>query len=262
MNRLLTKILDNKKAEVSFCKSVLPLKEIRQRAADAEPARDFAGSIKSSAAKHRVIAEVKRISPGAGFCRKAFDPAEIAKGYEAAGAAALSLLTDTVYFGGSAHCLALAKSVVNLPVLRKDFIIDAYQVYESKAVGADALLLMAVNFDSKNQIEELAGIAGEIGLEVLFEVHDENDLNLIPGSVCVGINNRDFHDDNLKVETAVTLRLAPMIKGAKLLVSESGIRDTATMEEMEKAGVNAFLIGTALMMEEDPGKELARLLSA
>ena len=261
MNALFKKIIDNKSDEISFNKSVVPLEEMKKRAADSPPSRSFGKAIKSSLSRHKVIAEIKRISPGSGFCRKEFDPARIAKGYEAAGAAALSVLTDTVYFGGSAHCLWLAKAAVSLPVLRKDFIIDVYQLYEAKAIGADALLLMAVNFDSKAKVDEFAGIARELGLEILFEIHDEKEIALIPAAACVGINNRDFRDENLKVDCETTRKLAPLIKDAKVLVSESGIKDSATMRELEKSGVEAFLIGSALMKEADPGKPLARLLS-
>lgn len=260
MNELLKKIVENKKSEIAFNQSLVPLKEMKQRAADAEPARSFASAIKSSAHRRKVIAEVKRISPGSGFCRKEFDPAKIAIAYEAAGAAAVSVLTDTVYFGGSAHCLSLAKSAVNLPVLRKDFILDIYQVYESRAMGADALLLMAINFDSKNRVDEFASVAREAGLELLFEIHDEKDIGLIPPYACVGINNRDFHDEKLKLDIDVTRKLAPLIRNAPLLVSESGISSSAMMDELESAGAEAFLIGSALMQEDDPGAALARLV--
>ena len=261
MNELLKKIIENKRSEIVFTKTIVPLKEMKQKAADAEPARSFASAIKSSGQRRKVIAEIKRISPGSGFCRKEFNPAEIAIGYEAAGAAALSVLTDTVYFGGSEHCLSLAKSAVSLPVLRKDFILDIYQLFEARAIGADAILLMAINFDSKQQVDEFAGIAKEIGLEMLFEIHDEKDIDLVPASACVGINNRDFRDDNLKVDVAVTRRLAPLVKDAELLVSESGIKDAATMDELMAVGADAFLIGTALMQEDDPGEALARHLA-
>ena len=261
MNELLKKIIENKRSEIAFHQSLVPLKEMKQRALGAEPVRGFAEAINSSTQRRKVIAEVKRISPGSGFVRKEFDPAKIAKGYEAAGAAALSVLTDTVYFGGSAHCLALAKSAVKLPLLRKDFILDLYQVYESRAIGADALLLMAINFDSKQKVAEFAGVAGEIGLDILFEIHDEKDIDLIPASVSVGINNRDFRDEKLKVDVEVTKRLAPLVKNAELLVSESGIDSAATMDELKAAGAQAFLIGTAMMKEDDPGAALAHLLA-
>ena len=260
MNELLKKIIENKKSEIAFHRSLVPLKEMKQRAADAEPARAFAGAIKSSTHRRKVIAEVKRISPGSGFCRKEFDPAKLAIGYEAAGAAAISVLTDTVYFGGSAHCLSLVKSAVKLPVLRKDFILDTYQVYEARAMGADALLLMAINFDSKNRVDEFAGVARETGLELLFEIHDKKDIDLVPASACVGINNRDFRDEKLKVDVEVTLKLAPLIRNAPLVVSESGIGSAEMMDELESAGAEAFLIGTALIKEDDPGAALARLL--
>lgn len=260
MNELLKRIIENKKSEIAFNQSIVPLSEMKQRAGDAEPSRAFASAIISSPQRRKVIAEVKRISPGSGFVRKEFDPAKIAKGYEAAGAVALSVLTDTVYFGGSPHCLMLAKSAVKLPLLRKDFILDAYQLYEARAMGADAVLLMAINFDSKQKVDEFAGIAGEVGLDLLFEIHDEKDIDLIPASASVGINNRDFRDEKLKVDVDVTRRLAPMVKNAELLVSESGIKSGEMMDELITAGADAFLIGTALMKEDDPSAALSRLV--
>ncbi|GMT41969.1 MAG: indole-3-glycerol-phosphate synthase [bacterium] len=259
MNDLLKKILDNKRAEVAFNRGIAALADLKRKAADAPPTRGFEKSIRLAAAKHKVIAEIKRMSPAGGWAARNFDPSSIAKGYEASGAAAISVLTDGLFFGGSAHCLALAKKSVNLPLLRKDFIIDPYQIYESRIIGADAVLIMALNFESKAHAADMVGIALEIGLEVLFEIHDE--VGLIPPGVCVGINNRSFMDKNLKVDTVVTQRLAPLLRGnKKLLVSESGIRDSATMEELEKAGADAFLIGSALMKKDDPGKALLQLL--
>lgn len=261
MNDLLIKIVENKKAEVAFNKRMLSLADVKSKSKDMPSVKPFAKSIKSAKARYKIIAEIKRISPGAGWVRREFDPASIAKSYETAGASALSVLTDSLFFGGSPHCLALAREASSLPVLRKDFIIEPYQIYESRIIGADAILIMALNFDSKNKIAELAGIAKETGLEVLFEIHDEAELEKIPDGVCVGINNRDFSDDELRVDVATTLRLAPLVKNAKLLVSESGIKDAATMDKLANAGADAFLIGSALMKEDDPGKALSRLLN-
>lgn len=261
MNDLLRRILENKKAEVIFQRKILSLADVKSKSRDMPGTRPFAKSIKSAKAKYKIIAEIKRISPGAGWVRREFDPASIAASYEAAGASALSVLTDSIFFGGSPHCLALAKNVSSLPVLRKDFITEPYQIYESRIIGADAVLIMALNFDSKDKVAELAGIAKEAGLEVLFEVHSEAELEKIPDGVCVGINNRDFNDDKLRVDINATLRLAPLVKNAELIISESGIKDAATMDKLERVGADAFLIGTALMKEDDPGKALYLLLN-
>ncbi len=259
---LLKKILDTKAEEVRHQKRAVPLGDMRRMAASAPATRPFAGGILACGSTHKVIAEIKRISPGNAQFRREFDPVAIAKGYEAAGAAALSVLTDTIFFGGSLSCLALARDAVSIPVLRKDFIVDPYQVYEARAHGADAVLLMAVNFASKTEFHEMIAVAQDAGIETLLEVHDEGELEYLPVSrQSVGINNRNFKDKNLAVDTDTTKRLAKMVKNARLLVSESGIRDSHTMSAMEKIGVDAFLVGTSLMKENDPGATLAHLLA-
>lgn len=261
MHPLIKSILENKKAEVAFNRNMVSPEDMKKMAGDAPDTRNFIDSIHACQKNHKVIAEIKRISPGTGFCRKDFDPARIAELYERAGAAALSVLTDTVYFGGSPHCLQLAKQSASIPVLRKDFIIDAYQIYESKVIGADAVLIMAVNFDTGAVASDLCGLALELGMDVLFEIHDEGEIDLIPNmDLCVGINNRDFRSEKLKVDTGATRKLAPLLEDYRLLVSESGIRDGKAMDEFEKLGVHAFLIGSALMQEDDPGLALSSLL--
>jgi len=261
LNPLLRKILENKREEVASAKRELPPAELKARLADAEPARGFAEPILQCASKHKIIAEIKRESPGTGFRREDFNPVEIGGGYQNAGAAAISVLTDEKFFGGSSKILRQVRAELSLPVLRKDFILSAYQVHEARYIGADAVLLMAVNFDSPAEIADLAGIAGELGLEVLLEIHDEEELSFIPQKpVCVGINNRDFKSDDLKVDIETTRKLAPLIEKSKLLVSESGISDAETMTELEKLGVDAFLIGNALMRTPDPALTLKKLL--
>ncbi len=261
LNPLLRKILENKREKIASAERELPLAELKARMADVPPARGFAGPILQCASKHKIIAEIKRESPGTGFRREDFNPAEIAVGYQNAGAAAISVLTDEKFFGGSTEILRQARAELSLPVLRKDFILGAYQIYEARLIGADAVLLMAINFDSPAQIAELAGTAGELGLEVLLEIHDEEELSFIPQKpVCVGINNRDFKSEDLKVDMETTHRLAPLVGQRKLLVSESGISDAETMSELEKLGVDAFLIGNALMQTPDPALTLRKLL--
>lgn len=259
---LLRRILGTKAQEVQHHMRVASLEDVRKRAADAPPTRPFAGGILAINAPHKVIAEIKRISPGTAQVRKDFDPVAIAKSYESAGAAALSVLTDTVFFGGSLDVLAMVRDAVALPLLRKDFIIDPYQIYEARVYGADAVLLMAVNFDSKTRFQELIGVAREAGIETLLELHDESELEYLPATrQSVGINNRDFRSPDLKVDTQTTLRLAKKVHNARLVVSESGIDGAYTMGEMEKAGVDAFLIGNSLMKDADPGAALKQLLA-
>jgi len=266
MHHLLKSIIDNKKEEIEHLKRKLHIDELKARSADSAKTRGFIESIKSSTTHHKVIAELKKISPGTGFERKDFDVAKISASYEEAGASALSVLTDQKFFGGAITNLNIAKSHVAIPILRKDFIIDPYQIYEARVFGADAILLMAINFVSKNEVEEIAGRAIEIGLDVLLETHDEKELNLITPmlakEVAIGINNRNFKSDDLKVDLDTTRNLAPMITDARLLVSESGIKTVNEMIEFEKCGLDAFLIGSSFMKADDPGKALSEMLGS
>ncbi|MDH5543188.1 MAG: indole-3-glycerol phosphate synthase TrpC [Nitrospinota bacterium] len=262
LNPLLGSILENKLSEVKLSESILPMRELKAMSKDIPARRPFARSIMASSARHRIIAEVKRISPGTGFCRKDFDPAAIASGYASAGASAISVLTDTRFFGGSLHILATVRKEVSVPVLRKDFIIHPYQVYEAAVYGADAVLVMAVNFKSRSEIEDICGIASDVGIEILFEIHGEEELALLPKiPVSVGINNRDFRSPGLTVDIGVTRKVAPLVKKGGLLVSESGIRDMNVVKELEGAGIDAFLIGSAFMEQADPGKALGDFLA-
>jgi len=262
---LFQRILETKAREVELHKRLASPEDMRKRAGDAPPARPFAGGILACNARHKVIAEIKRISPGTGQARRDFDPVAIAKSYEAAGAAALSVLTDTVFFGGSLDVLAMAREAVALPVLRKDFIIDPYQVYEARACGADAVLLMAVNFDSREKFQELIGIAQEAGLETLLEVHDESELEYLPVTrQNVGVNNRDFRHPDLKVDTRTTFHVAKMVKNARLLVSESGIDSaSSTSSNSRRAAGNAAASAWPMpgACEPCPGKTKARFMS-
>ncbi len=258
---LLKRILDNKREEVRHTRSIVPIYDMKKKAEDADKPRPFAGGILAAKAKRKVIAEIKRISPGNAQFRKDFDPAAIGKSYQANGAAAISVLTDTVFFGGSLGILAQVKEAVSLPVLRKDFIIDPYQIYEARAWGADAVLLMAVNFASKEELREMIEIAQETGLEPLIEIHGAEEAAWIPaGRHAVGINNRDFKDLDLKVDTGTAKKVAPLVKNPRLLVSESGITSGYMMDELMGQGIDAFLIGNALMRDADPGAVLAQLL--
>ncbi len=258
---LLKRILENKREEVRLARAAIPLDELKARAAGAPPARPFAGSLLAAKAKRKVIAEIKRISPGEGTFRKDFDPAAIAKSYQANGAAALSVLTDTLFFGGALSVLAQVKEAVALPVLRKDFIVDPYQIYEARVWGADAVLIMAVNFSGKQEFHDMIGLAQQAGLEPLLEIHGADEVEWLPMTrQMVGINNRDFKDPYLKVDTATARRVAPLVKNARLLVGESGITSAFVMDDLAGQGIDAFLIGGALMRESDPGAALAHLL--
>ncbi|MBI3794217.1 MAG: indole-3-glycerol-phosphate synthase [Nitrospinae bacterium] len=258
---LLKKILENKADEVRARKRLVSQDDIKKRSADAPPVRPFAGSVLACESRHKIIAEIKRFSPGSSKLRRDFDPRRIAEGYEASGAAALSVLADTVFFGGSLSIMSTARDAVSLPVLCKEFIIDPFQIYEARAYGADAVLLMVVNFPDKERFKEMADVAKDAGLEALLEISDEADLEYLPRSrPSVIINNRNFRDPDLKVDVATTTRLAPLITNPRILISASGIQSAYEMEELQKSGVDAFLIGGRLMTEMDPAAELARLL--
>ena len=261
LSPVLKRILETKAEEIRLKKRIFSADYMRSKFHEAPSARPFAGNVLACEARHKVIAEVKRFGPGGSRLRGDFDPSGIAKSYEAAGAAAVSVLADTVFFGGSLSIMASVRESVTLPVLCKDFFIDPFQVYEARAYGADAILLMAVNFDSKDAFQEMVGAAEEAGVEALLEIHDEAEMGWLPSSrPTVMINNRDFRDPDLRVDVSVTKRIAPQIKTARLLVSASGLKDSYTLEELEKGGVDAFLIGGSLMADADPGKALGRLL--
>lgn len=261
LSPLLVRILDAKRDEVRLAKEAAGMEEMRARAKAAPPTRPFAGGILACRSARKVIAEIKRISPGEGTFRKDFDPVSIAKSYEKAGAAAISVLTDGPFFGGSLSILAAVKEAVSLPVLRKDFVVDPYQIYEARAWGADAVLLMAIACRSKEEFHALIDAARDAGVEPLLEIHDAAEAAMLPPSRhVVGINSRDFRSPDLKVDTDTVRRVAPLVKNARLLVGESGIGNAWVMDEMKAAGVDAFLIGGALMKDADPGRALAELL--
>jgi indole-3-glycerol phosphate synthase len=251
---VLDEILAVKRQELSALRSKSA--ELRLKAADAPPARSFARAL-SSGPRPRVIAEFKRASPSKGEIRPGADPAEIARAYEAAGAAALSVLTDRDFFRGSLDDLQKARAAVGVPVLRKDFTIDALQLVEARAAGADAALLIVAALGDA-QLRELLSQARELGLDALVEVHDEAELAraLACGSDLIGINNRDLRD--FKTDVRVTRALLPACAG-KTVVSESGLDSAETLQALEREGASAFLIGEALMREPDPGAALRRL---
>jgi len=254
---ILEKIVQSKREEVARLKSRESLETLRAKAADLPPCRDFRGALAAGGVS--VIAEIKRKSPSKGIIARNFDPVGTARLYEREGAAAVSVLTDRDFFGGEKEHLAQVRRMVRLPLLRKDFIIDPCQVYESRLLGADALLLIASILGT----EELTGLirlAEETGLETLVEVHGEEDLEkaLAAGTGLLGINNRDL--GTFVTDLSVSERLAPLIPPGPVVVSESGIRNRADVARLERAGIRAFLIGEALMSEMDPGKKLREFL--
>lgn len=253
---VLGRILARKREEIAVLRSQPGEAALRAAAASAGPTRGFARALRECAAP-RVIAEFKRASPSRGRIRGDADPAQIARAYERAGASALSVLTDRDFFQGSLDDLRAARAACSLPVLRKDFTIDALQIAEARAAGADAILLIVAALDDRELMSLLAE-GRELGLDVLVEVHDRAELERArsAGAELIGINNRDlasFHTD-----VAVTRALIPFAPDCTL-VSESGLDQAATLRELGALGVDAFLIGEALMRQPDPGKALREL---
>lgn len=260
MSDILQKILAAKAEEVAAAKTHCPWAEMTAQARAQAPARDFSGALSSrvTAGKPAVIAEIKKASPSKGVIRADFHPAEIARDYAAHGAACLSVLTDWSYFQGSPAYLAAARAACPLPALRKDFLVDPYQVYEARAMGADAILLIVAAL-SLPQMQEMEGIAEELGMAVLVESHDGAELEqaLQLRTPLIGINNRNLRTFEVGLET--TLDLLPRIPDGRMVVTESGILVAADVDRMERAGVHAFLVGEAFMRAPQPGPALAAL---
>ncbi len=254
---ILQKIVQSKREELMKQKEILPLGELRQMLTDQPPTLDFGGAIRNRGCA--VIAEVKRSSPSKGRIREDFDPVEIAGIYKENGAAAISVLTERRFFEGHAAYVPQIKRSVRLPLLRKDFIIDSYQISETRVLGADALLLIARILE-QGQLREFLGLASELGLAALVEVHDETDLEkaISSGAGIVGINNRDLETFRTDLETSI--RLARRIPKGVTVVSESGISNRGDIESLMEEGIHAFLIGESLMREKDVGKKLRELL--
>ncbi|NTV54203.1 MAG: indole-3-glycerol phosphate synthase TrpC [Syntrophaceae bacterium] len=256
---ILQKIVENRREEVARQREILPIGELRQMLADSPPTRDFEGAIRNR--ECAVIAEVKRSSPSKGRIREDFDPVGIAGIYKDNGASAISILTEQKHFEGSAAYVPQISSVVGLPLLRKDFIIDPYQVSETRVLGADALLLIA-RILGAGELRDFIGLASELGLAALVEVHDEDDVEKAVGSGAriVGINNRDLA--TFRTDLAVSIGLARRIPKGVTVVSESGINSRGDIERLMGGGIHAFLIGESLMREQDIGKKLRELLGS
>ena len=262
MADILDRILAIKVEEVAKAKKTLGAAAARRQAEAAGKPRDFIGALrlKIAAGKPAVIAEIKKASPSKGVLRARFDPAAIARSYAQHGAACLSVLTDARFFQGRAEDLAAARAACDLPALRKDFVIDTFQVYESRAMGADCILLIVAALEL-SQMRDLEAAAAALGMAVLAEAHDraELDLALALATPLIGINNRDLHSFETRLET--TLGLSPRISAPRIAVSESGILSADHAARLRQGGVQVFLVGEALMRADDPGSELARIFS-
>lgn len=262
MSTILATILARKQVEVMQRREAVSLFELKTRAASAPPLRGFADAIAAKIAdgQSAVIAEVKKASPSKGVIRADFDPAAIARSYEAGGAACLSVLTDVDFFQGSDDFLRQARTACALPVLRKDFIVDPYQLYEARVLGADCVLLIAAVLDDV-QLAEFAFIASELGMDVLVEVHDLDELERalpVPARL-LGINNRNLKTFDVSLQTTLDLKHA--VPNDRVLVTESGILAPADVALMRDAGVHAFLVGEAFMRQPDPGAALHALFA-
>ncbi|MBT2303286.1 indole-3-glycerol phosphate synthase TrpC [Variovorax paradoxus] len=264
MSDILEKIIAVKREEIAQSKKRHSLEAVRFDAESRVLTRDFAGALRAkiAAGQAAVIAEIKKASPSKGVLREEFIPADIAQSYaEGDGkisAACLSVLTDRQFFQGGVDYLKQARASCDLPVLRKDFIVDAYQVYESRAMGADAILLIAASLDD-TQMRDFEAIAVELGMAILVEVHDgaELDRALKLKTPLIGVNNRNLRTFEVSVQT--TIDLLPKVPAERLLVTESGISTREDVAKLRAAGVHAFLVGEAFMRADEPGEALAEL---
>ncbi|HET9817627.1 MAG TPA: indole-3-glycerol phosphate synthase TrpC [Rhodanobacteraceae bacterium] len=265
MNDILKRILGRKREEIAERKARVSMAALRERSHGAPPVRGFAAALRArvEAGRPAVIAEIKQASPSQGVIRATFDPAAIARSYEQGGATCLSVLTDVDFFRGSDAHLQQARAACALPVLRKDFILDRYQVAEARALGADAILLIAAALDNA-ALANLHAYAMQCGLDALVEVHNAADLQRVlplpnPEHTPIGINNRNLQTFETGIET--TLLLQPDVPADRLLVTESGIATRDDVANLRAAGISAFLVGETFMRAPDPGVELARLFA-
>lgn len=262
MSDILNQIVDVKRQEIAAATKRKSLAAMRADAESRVLTRDFVGAMRSkiAAGQAAVIAEIKKASPSKGVLRADFEPADIAQSYAEHGAACLSVLTDRQFFQGQPDYLKQARASCELPVLRKDFMIDPYQIYESRAMGADCILLIAACLEDA-QMAELEAIARSLDMAVLVEVHDAAELEraLILKTPLIGINNRNLRTFEVTLETTLSLR--DRVPSGRLLVTESGILGRADVQRMREAGVNAFLVGEAFMRAPDPGVALAELFA-
>jgi indole-3-glycerol phosphate synthase len=263
MSDILQKILATKQTELEAAKAAIPLATMRAQAQTEPAPRNFVGAIQSkiAAGKAAVIAEIKKASPSKGIIREDFLPADIAVSYEQGGAACLSVLTDTPHFQGCAAYLQQARAACQLPVLRKDFMIDAYQIYESRAMGADCILLIVAALSLEKMLE-LEAIAHQLGMAVLVEVHDGEELKLALqlSTLLIGINNRNLRTFDVTLDT--TLDLLGQIPAGRIVITESGIFTPQDVALMRGHNVHTFLVGEAFMRQPEPGVELAKVFES
>jgi len=256
---ILERIVEAKRKEIAALKEMTPLVQLEDAIGNLLPVCDFKGAI--SNARCSIIAEVKRSSPSKGRIREEFNPVQIATIYQDNGAHAVSVLTDEAFFEGKAQYLSEIKKSIDLPLLRKDFVIDAYQIYETRILGGDALLLIAGLLE-QGQLQEYIELSTTLGLAPLVEIHTQEELDkaLAAGAEIIGINNRDLKTFSTDIKT--TLKLTPLIPTDKIVVTESGINTREDIEQLMEAGIHCFLIGEALMRAEDIGGKLRKLLGA
>jgi indole-3-glycerol phosphate synthase len=258
MPTILDKIVATKRTEIERAKSALPEVELRAKLADAPPVRNFFTPL-AAHGPIKLIAEVKKASPSAGIIRADFEPVAIAKTYAAHGASCISVLTDEAYFQGHLDFLRQIRAAVQLPVLRKDFILDTYQVVEARAAGADAVLLIAECLDDCN-LRKLFNAICELGMTPLVELYEPENLQRVfdAGATLIGINNRNLHTFDVDLER--TIRMRKLVPDECVLVGESGIKTHNDVQRLESAGVDAILVGETLMRESDIGAAVDRLL--
>jgi indole-3-glycerol phosphate synthase len=258
MPTILDKIRATKRGEIERARSAVPEFELRVRLRDAPPVRDFFMPL-AAGGPIKLIAEVKKASPSAGVIRADFDPVSIARTYEAHGATCISVLTDESYFQGRIEYLTQIRSAVGLPVLRKDFILDSYQLFEARAAGADAVLLIAECLDDCN-LRKLFNEACELGMTPLVELYQPENLQRVfdAGATLIGVNNRDLH--TFAVDLEHTIRMRELVPDQCVLVGESGIKTHGDVQRLKAAGVDAILVGESLMREPDIGAAVDRLL--
>ena len=257
---ILAKILKRKQEELTEKLQKATIEDLRSQAADAESPRGFFRAISSTVENGQaaIIAEIKKASPSKGVIREDFDPARIAKSYELGGATCLSVLTDEDFFQGSDMHLKNAKQGCGLPILRKDFIVDAYQVYEARAIGSDCILLIVAAL-TDTQLQDLSGITQELGMDVLVEIHNREELErgMMLRTPLIGINNRDLH--TFKTDLNTTIGLLTDVFPDRMIVTESGIHSREDVALMRKNNVNAFLVGEIFMSAKNPGDKLKEL---
>lgn len=256
---VLQRILNRKSEELAIGKSVFSYTELAAQASECNQARGFEAGLRLALqSKPAIIAEIKKASPSAGVIRENFQPDTIARSYEEAGAACLSVLTDQDFFQGEAKYLQQARGACSLPILRKDFIIDPWQIPESRIMGADCILLIVAALEQP-LLQDLLAVAKDFGMDVLVEVHDEAEMEraLLLDHSLVGVNNRNLNTFETSLE--ISERLKEMLTGDQLLVTESGIKTADDVKRMQASGINTFLVGEAFMREDDPGQALKEM---